>query len=315
MILHSFIKDYILEFKEYREAAGRRSNSYIVMLVSFDHFCAEKFPAAKAITQEMVNEWCLPRPTETNKSCIGRISAIKSFLKFLQERGLTSVYAPPFPKASKSTYIPHAFTQEELENFFNECDNIKPMKGKRHLLQRLTLPVIFRLLYSSGMRTTEVRLLKVENIDLNTGVIAVKEGKGYSEHYVVLHDTTLDLLQNYNRCISEIMPDRTYFFPEIDDKPHKSGWISQHFRKIWKRCNKTKAWPYELRHHYAIENINSWKGVGFGIHEKLFTLSRSMGHADMRCTMNYYALTPAISDDLMTADTALYEQIIPDIDI
>lgn len=62
----------------------------------------------------------------------------------------------------------------------------------------MTLPVFFRLLYSSGIRTTEAVLLERDDVNLENGVVSIKRGKGYDQHYVVLHDTMLPLMRIYD---------------------------------------------------------------------------------------------------------------------
>lgn len=172
--------------------------------------------------------------------------------------------------------------------------------------------MFFRLLYSSGMRTTEAIGLKCDDINLDSGVVSIKSGKGYDQHFVVLHDTMLSLMRIYDDRMSNILPGREYFFPTPDDRPHPPVWVTYHFSTLWKSCNKSKAVPYELRHNYAVENINSWHHQGFTVHDKLLTLSKSMGHKQIESTMAYYSLTPGISDIIESADAEMYESLIPD---
>ena len=47
----------------------------------------------------------------------------------------------------------------------------------RAALMKVEVPVFFRLLYSTGMRTTEARLLRVEDVDLQSGVINIRYTK------------------------------------------------------------------------------------------------------------------------------------------
>lgn len=73
----------------------------------------------------------------------------------------------------KAAY-PHAFSEEEMERFFHECDSIIPCKGGRMAyaseLRGITCPVFLRLLYSSGIRTTEARLLMRRSVDFGHGM-------------------------------------------------------------------------------------------------------------------------------------------------
>ena len=112
--------------------------------------------------------------------------------------------------------------------------------------------------------------------------------------------------------MSDMLPSREYFFPTPDDKAHPPVWVTYHFRVLWDSCNGSKAIPYELRHNYAIENINSWNHQGFTVHDKLLALSKSMGHKQVESTLAYYSLTPGISDIIESADAEMYEFLIPD---
>lgn len=315
MELKSFLADKITVYAEFRQSSGRKSTSYLKNIKFFDHYLAENFASAKELTQEMADSWCACRPTEHPNSCISRIYPIISLVKFLRERGLTDIVPPKAPRGTRRTYIPHAFTDEELAKFFSACDNIKPRRGLLSSLQRITIPVFFRLLYSSGIRTTEAILLRADDVDLKGGILSIKAGKGYNQHHVVLHDSMLHLLLLYDRAVSTLVPDREYFFPTHKNGHHQPVWVTYHFRVLWKSVSKTRAIPYELRHNYAVENINRWRGIGFGLHDKLLALGKSMGHSDFRSTMGYYSLTPAMSEIVYEADSEAYETIIPDLSI
>lgn len=53
---------------------------------------------------------------------------------------------------------------------------------------------MFKLLYSTGMRTIEARLLKKENVDLKNGIISIENSKGYNQHYIALHESMKKVL-------------------------------------------------------------------------------------------------------------------------
>lgn len=307
MKLQSFLSSAIEGYIKYRQASGRTSKSYVKNVILFDHYCAREYPNQKDLTQEIADRWCAVRDTETSNSCVSRIYPILDLFKYMKKRGMTNIKLPPVPKSTPRTYIPHAFTNMELKRFFHACDTIKPRRGKLSAIQRITIPVLFRLLYSSGMRTTEIIALERIDVNLDNGVISVKRGKGYNQHFVVLHDSMLSLMRLYDSRISELVPNRRCFFPSPDDHPHSPVWITNHFRVLWESCNDTHAIAYDLRHNYAIENINSWSYQGFCVHDNLLSLSKSMGHRDIASTMKYYALTPAISDIMASAET--YEKL------
>lgn len=259
-------------FIRYRKASNHWNEaSYMPNLQQFDRFCHKNYPDHKELTQEMVNTWCHQRDTEENNSCRSRIYVVISYIRYLKERGLTiNIQEPEIPRQEHRTYIPHAFTQDELKRFFQACDNLPTHPSTTEVLTRkLTIPVFFRLLYSSGIRTNEARMLRMENVDLEHGVLDIQYSKGHNQHYIVLHDSMLMLMNQFNAAIKVLYPHRAYFFPARNGLFHNRTWVQVNFRKIWDSVNSTYAVPYELRHHYAIENINRWVELGFGFNDKL----------------------------------------------
>lgn len=313
MGFRSFLAGFLEDYVNYRNASGRTSYSYVKNLVHFDGYCTREYPHAKYLDQEMVDTWCRQRETETNNSCISRIYPIISFLRFTKGRGLIDIVIPTPPKLTPRTYIPHAFTREELCSFFNACDSLKTPDGLDGDIRKITAPVFFRLLYSSGMRTTEARLLRREDVDLVDGIVNIRFSKGFNQHFTVLHDSMLELMKVYDHAISKLLPDRVFFFSASADKGFSAHWVTYFFRKFWSQSNQTYATAYELRHNYAIENINDWIGEGLGGHMKLLALSKSMGHSDMESTKYYYSLVPGLSDIMERATHDTVDKIIPNI--
>lgn len=294
----SFLAPLMRAFVSYRKASGRwNETSYEMNLRLFDKYCEKHDPHATALEQEMVDSWCAQRETETNNSCRSRIYPVVRFVRYLRKRGMTTVAEPEIPHEEPRAYIPHAFTKNELLNFFAACDSISAVPStNEQRSRRITVPIFFRLLYSSGMRTNEVRMLKREDVNLDSGVINIRYSKGHAQHYVVLHDSMRSLMKQYDDFISKQYPDRSYFFPSRNGGFHTAAWVQQNFKEMWNRYNSGHAIPYELRHHYAIENINGWTDEGFDFNAKLLSLSKSMGHRVLESTKYYYSLVPGLAE-------------------
>jgi len=313
MEFKSFLSDNLAGYVAYRKASGRDSISYLLNVRHFERYCEKEYPAAKELSQTMVDQWCKRRDTENSNSCISRIYPVLSFLRYARARGLINIQIPAAPRSTSRTYIPHAFTVAELQNFFHSCDSINAKYGLIGKIQKITVPVFFRLLYSSGMRTTEARLLRKEDIDLENGIVNIRFSKGYNQHFVVLHDTMLDLMKKYDVAISKIIPNRVFFFPTKSNKGYPGSWVTRIFRKCWYESNNAATIAYELRHHYAVENINGWIGQGLTTHMKLLSLSKSMGHTNVESTKYYYSLVPGLSEIIENATGDTFNQIIPNL--
>ena len=244
----------IESFVSYRKASGTwNEHASAQNLKYFDRYCADHFADSSVLTQEMVDVWCTRRDTETSSSCYTRTLIVREFVKYLCDRGMAGIAVPKPPKLEKRQYIPHAFTEEELARFFEACDSIVPYKGRpASVIRKLQCPVFFRLLYSSGMRTTEARYLKREDVD---------------------------------------------------------------FKKMWESANGTAKGivPYDVRHHYAVENINSWEDDSFTFSEKLHCLSKSMGHRHIQSTLYYYSVTPRLADKIQAKTEDGFNEIVPEV--
>lgn len=90
----------------------------------------------------------------------------------------------PYPKEEKS--LPKILSRQELSLLFNCCMNDKHR-------------VMFRLMYSSGLRRSELRFLKPEDIDTKDGKrrIRINKGKGNKDRYTVLSEKILPELRAY----------------------------------------------------------------------------------------------------------------------
>jgi len=311
---NSFLSPLIQEYVDYQKASEHWNEaSYEPNLILFDRYCQKQYPDSIVLSQEIVDNWCRKRKTENNNSCRSRVYVVISFIRYLRKRGKTDIGEPEIPGKEQRTYIPHAFTEDELKNFFQTCDNLSGEVTPEQRARRITIPVFFRLLYSSGIRTTEARLLRAEDVDLSSGILNIRYSKGHDQHFIVLHDTMLELMRKYDAVISRTYPNRTYFFPARKDKYHTRQWVQVNFRRLWDEKNTSHATAYELRHHYAIENINRWTGEGMDFHAKLLYLSKSMGHSVIESTKYYYSLVPGLADILKEKTNDSFNNIIPEV--
>ena len=317
-IYHSGFSGSIEAFVNRRKMAGAWNEPVFGLNIKlFDHYCAELYPG-EALRQEMVNTWCAKRETENVNSCYTRTLVIRLFIEYLHKHGKTDVLPPPVLKQNKKRRIPHAFSRDELERFFHECDSIIPCRGRMAYaseLRKITCPVFFRLLYSSGIRTTEARFLMRDGVDLVNGVLDIQKSKGYDQHYVALHQSMTELLERYDRAADKLCPDRTYFFESPAGQPYSRAWVSYNFTMLWEKANgkKGNAVAYDLRHNYATANINAWKDDAFGFNDRLHYLARSMGHRYTESTLYYYSVVPRLADMIQEKTEGGFNCIVPEV--
>jgi len=310
----SFLASKMEAFVTFQQAAGRWNGTYEQNLRLFDSHCMRMFPGEAALTEKMVASWCAKRRTESNNSCRVRVYAVSNFINYLAARGLTEVPGPDIPKMERSTYIPHAFTEQELCMFFRACDNLPDKPNSLTVkTRRLVVPAFFRLLYSSGIRTNEARLLRTDDADLEEGVLNIRTSKGHAQRYVALHITMTELLRKYDASIKAIHPGRALLFPSPKSTHLSNSWVVYNFNHLWGKVSQACATAYELRHNYAVENINQWAGDRFESFSNMVYLSKSMGHAALDSTKGYFHITPAMSDVLRELTGGTFDNIVPEV--
>ena len=306
----SLFQDHMIASQKWGE------DCYALNMRIFDRYCHQNHPTATVLTWDIAMGWCKKRDTENNHSCISRTKVIVRLCAFLNERGLASIQPLDVPHRDDSPkYIPHFFENEELRLFFRACDEIIPYnKSKHNRAHKLMVPIYFRTLYSTGARTKELRLLKREDVRLDEGVISICAGKGYKQRYVAIHESLLPILQKYDAAMEKIYPGRVYFFPSGTNNYLSRQWVTDNFQIMWKKYNTAHTTAYDLRHNYAIVNINAMIDGGYDTFDKLLYLSRSMGHSSVEITRYYYAIVPALGDLLRDQTEASTNEMLRDID-
>ena len=62
----------------------------------------------------------------------------------------------------KNNFVPHIYTDDEIDRYFQAVDAYDFRQSKN----KIQLPVLFRLLYSCGLRVTETLMIRIKDVDL-----------------------------------------------------------------------------------------------------------------------------------------------------
>lgn len=287
------ISDILSLYERYRTMSQMKPHGSAVN--TFVNSVIRSHPESPYLTQDYLDEWFKRHDNESENTHYTRTVHLKHFLKFAIDRGLTDVAIPRVD----SKWTPHhkdpvLMTENEIKSFFKAVDEYAVnYNDLKKYIDVITIRTIFRLLYSAGMRPNEARLLSVNDVDLKTGIVAIRETKGYHQHINVLCDSMRKVMASYNQAVTAIMPERKYFFQRIDGLYYTASWLGSTFSKLWHKYNESDAVVYGFRHHYAIVNINSWAKLSLeDSMDRLVTLSKTMGHSKLKHTLYYYSLIP-----------------------
>lgn len=199
-----------------------------------------------------------------------KISSLRSFAKFLETRGLIKLN--PFklfdaPKREK--ILPKFLTEEEASNL---------MEARPSKLHSLRNKAILELLYSSGLRRSELIGLNICDINFQQGYARVL-GKGSKERIVPITDIALDSIQNYLLTRPQYLPSDPLFLSSYQRRISGEG-----IRQIVKQSAintklARRITPHSLRHSFATHLLNN--GCD------LKTLQEMLGHKSLSATQVY----------------------------
>ena len=306
---------YMDDFIRYKEALGYSKSSYAKFLMIFDRFCLNSFPEERVLTKELLMQWARLRPNENTNGLKRRMLALREFGKYLNAVGIEAYIMPSEIIGSYEPFFPYLYTDEELSAFFAAADCMPPHKLSPY--RQYIVPVIFRLLYSCGLRPGEVRLIRCNDINLDTGQVNIQKTKAHKERTIVMSADMLSLCNKYEARIRIHCENRDYFFPHPKGSAYTANWLQNQFRKCWENAgiNKfrgtTKPRVYDFRHNYVTRILMKWLKEGRDLYTWLPYLSAYLGHSQFSSTAYYIHLLPERLIKTSAIDWSRFSDLIP----
>ncbi len=207
--------------------------------------------------------------------------ALRSFLKFLSKHDITSLPAEQIELAKQPERSVEFLETEELDRLlevpFDVSSGIIALRDK----------AILELLFSSGMRVSEVANLKIDNINLKRDEFTIR-GKGDKPRIVFLSSTAKDGLKLYLGKRKDTSPflfishDRAK--KGRDDMPISPRSIQRMVEKYSSAAGITKhITPHTLRHTFATDLLLSGADIR--------SVQSMLGHSSITTTQIYTHIT------------------------
>jgi integrase/recombinase XerD len=153
-------------------------DNYISQVKSFLFYFKDEIEP-KSISNDKIKLWLLDAKTINSRK--HRLCAINSFYELtvgMKEK----ISKIPYPKSDKK--LPIVLSVDEIQKMFNVCENLKHR-------------VILALLYSCGLRVSELINLKWCHIDKSRMIINIIQAKGLKDRQVMLSEDLIPLLYSY----------------------------------------------------------------------------------------------------------------------
>lgn len=232
-------------------------NNYISCVNNFlNKFSNYREP--KEVPTQEIKEYLLTFKTINTRK--HNLCAIKSFYKM--SVGMPSkIDKIPYPKSDKK--LPQVLSVEEVQRMFSVCENLKHK-------------VILALLYSCGLRVSELINLRWGNIDRSRMIINIIGGKGNKDRQVMLTESLIPLLEKYYREYKT----KDYILGGQLTEQYSSSSVLQVIKQLGVKADINKrVWTHQMRHNCFTHLVE--KGVDINL------ISKLAGHQNVKTTLLY----------------------------
>lgn len=288
------LSDYIIELKTIKQRDKDTTvNSYSEDIYKYLEYMESK-NISNALDISYNNLLNYLKYLDDNKyevsSVARKIVSIKAFHKYLSENYKvidisTKINTPKFYRK-----LPNILTIEEVDNLLDiKLDTPFDYRNKAML----------ELMYSSGLRVSELINLNLSDIDLNNNYVRCF-GKGSKERIVPVGEYSSKYLSIYINEYRDSMK-KGYYTEKIFLNNHGKEITRQGFFKIIKKIAKDKdinknITPHMLRHSFATHLLNNGAD--------LRTIQEMLGHSSISTTQIYTNVT----NDILKENYDLYKR-------
>ena len=254
------LNDFYLYLKGKRYSTSTLQ-TYTFFVADFINFHTKK--ALEELTNRDVELFIEKVFIERNYSVSSQrqfVSALKLFIVFYPQTKINDLV---LERPKKSRQLPSVLSQEEVLSIIQSTQNLKHR-------------AIIALLYSCGLRISELINLKLADFHIERKQLIVKNGKGRKDRYVSLADSFLPLLSNYYNSYKP----KIYFVEGQNGGNYSAESVRQFLRKSCLKAKiKKNVTPHTLRHSYATHLLENGVDIRY--------IQSLLGHAKPETTMIY----------------------------
>lgn len=243
--------------------------------------------AATVITTELALQWAQQDPVASSVTHADRLAMVRRFAAWRSATDPRTEIPPRWllPRRYHRP-APYIYSDEEVAKIMSAAAALPSHKGLRGLI----FSTVFGLLAATGMRISEVVALDRDDVDLQTGVLDIREGKLGKQRLVPIHATTRQALLHYASRRDAILPDvkQPAFF--VSERGRRvtafSAW--QNFVKVTRQIGLRPPAEedgrgrgprqHDLRHRFAVATLIDWYRTDADVDREIPKLATYLGH-------------------------------------
>ena len=267
-----------LEFCKYRKELNRNTlKAYRIDLEQYLSFIKKDF-LLKTRIEEYITELHKKYKQKTVKR---KIASIKAFYRYLEEEERLEG-SNPFTKIrvkfKEIESLPRIIPRNDIERLLNHMYDVMKQSGQEATIYR-DLSVI-EMFFATGARVYEISNLKIQDIDLDNGIIKLF-GKGSKERYVQIGSPeVLEVVKEYYRLNQQKIDKSGFFFVNRQGKRFSEQSIRRMIRKYSCQAGiSIHITPHMFRHSVATYLLE--EGVD------IMYIQKILGHSSIKTTQIY----------------------------
>ena len=275
------MEEYLYYGLKQRKLDEKTVRAYQVDLRQFSEFCAQKeLVTEKAIIRQYV---LYLHETYKQKTVKRKVASLKAFYSYLEDEEI--IENSPLRKIRtefrEEKVLPHSIPYSVLQSLLSSMYSQKSIEStisNRKLLNRDI--AVVEILFSTGIRISELCNLMQKNIDIEHGIFCIK-GKGGKERYLQIGtEEVLEQLKEYKRHWKKELEASEFFFLNRYGKRYSE----QSARRMIQRYTQEAMiemhiTPHMFRHAFATLLLEEEVDIRF--------IQKMLGHASITTTQIY----------------------------
>jgi integrase len=295
------LQDHLAEYIAARRALGTRLQEPAQTLLQFIKFLARKRSAC--ITTPLALEWSQQSKNVQRATWARKLSMVRQFARWVHAVEPRHQVPPPrLLNVRHRRNPPHIYSDEQIRSLMVAASRL----GSSTRMKGLVLQTIIGLLAATGLRPGEAFALEKADVDLQTGMLNIRESKFGKSRQVPIHSSTIASLERYARRRNRNLrgSDDPHFFLSDRGAALVPGAVRRWFCKISRSCGLRGQVPghrcgrgprlQDLRHTFATKRLVEWYRTGENVAIQLPKLAAYLGHSSVICTYWYIQAVPEL---------------------
>ncbi len=295
---HKGWMEHVDAYIAYRRSYGYALKMEESQLKSFARF-AEENSTDEHLTLALAVRWARTARKPNPLTWSRRIEVLRGFARFcLRTDPKTEIPERDLFGRAHRRLIPHIYTNAEVAALLNATARLLPQEG----LRASSCRTILGLLASSGLRIGEALALSRSDVDLDNGVLDIREAKFQKHRLVPLHQSTTIALRDYAQRRDQLVahPTCDCFFLRDDGRPVDRRSVLYALQTL---CDELGWQPrgdyphhrlHDLRHTFIVRSVLGSYERGCGVDHAVLALSTYVGHAKVSDTYWYLTGIPEL---------------------